>query len=138
MQLFEVDREVTVDAIAYVKGGTIAGNVRVGIYGPIPTEDTADAAPLAIESSSTAQSAGTNNMQLITITATRLRKGRYYVAIQSDDGTATYLRYSNQNITTGFSQFYDRSGGYGAFTDPCPTPTNSGSAMPYLSVRCSG
>ena len=37
LQLFEVPEGTTVDAIVFIKGATQAGNVRVGIYGPVTT-----------------------------------------------------------------------------------------------------
>lgn len=134
---FEVTQQCTCDAIAYVKGATQAGNVTVGIYGPITTEETCDTSPLLVQSASTAVSAGTNTSQIVTFTATVLRKGRYYVAIEFDDATNTYQRNTNQTQVVGLTQTYARGGGYGTLTDPCPTPTNTASAIPGLLIRCS-
>jgi hypothetical protein len=32
-------------------------------------------------------------------------------------------------------QTYDRSSGFGALTDPCPSPTNTGLAIPIVKIR---
>lgn len=134
--LFEVPHTLKVDAITFINGATVAGNVRVGIYGPCASETMLDAV-LAVESASTAQS-GTNAPQTITFTETTLKKGRYYACLQFDDTTATAMRQANQSQLTGLNQTYDRGGGYGAFTTPAPAMTNTGSNAPALLIRVSG
>jgi len=134
---FEVTQKCTVDAISYGKVATQAGNVTVGIYGPVSTEETAAGLAVIIQSASTAVSAGANTSQEVTFTATVLNKGRYYAAIEFDDATNTYLRNSNQRQVVGWSYTYARGGGYGALTDPCPATTDTASAIPVLAIRCS-
>lgn len=138
LQEFEMKEGGFVDGISYVKAGTQAGNVRVGIYGPITTEETIDGVALLVESDSVAVSAGTNTEQNVALTKTRLNSGRYFVAIQFDDNTNTYMRNPNQTQVIGWAATYDRGGGYGAFTTPCPTTTLTGSAIPSVRIRLSG
>lgn len=134
---FEVQQTCTVDAISFSKGTTQAGNVTVGIYGPVSTEETAAGLAVIIQSASTAVAAGVSTSQDVTFTATVLRKGRYYAAIEFDDATNTYMRNPNQRQVLGWSYTYARGGGYGALTDPCPATTDSASAIPAISIRCS-
>lgn len=132
----ELVNDAFVDAVTFVKGSTIAGNVRVGVYGPIVTEETPEAAPLLVESASTAMAAGVNTEQVVALTKTKAKAGRYYIAFQSDDNTATYMRHANQTQVVGWGYTYDRGGGYGAFTTPCPTASVTGSALPAMRIRC--
>mgnify|MGYP001608088585 FL=1 len=46
LQLFEVKEPCYVDQIVYVVGGTQAGSIVVGIYGPVTTEETANSTVL--------------------------------------------------------------------------------------------
>lgn len=131
---FVVEKNCRVDQIVYVSGGTAAGSATVGIYGPISTRETPDGAALLVESSSTAQS-GTNTPQPISITETTLVPGLYYVALEGSDATGTYMRNTNQTQVTGFGAYYDRGGGYGALTNPCPATTATGSALPGIKLR---
>lgn len=134
---FELYKACTIDGVVVSLGTVSSGNLRVGIYGPVAfTTDTCAGASLVVESSSTAQTA-TNGPQLISLTQTSLAAGKYYVALQFDNTTARYSRLTNQNQVDGWSQYYDRSGGYGAFTSPCPTITNSGTNMPSIAMRFS-
>lgn len=125
----------TVDGIAYIVGAVSAGNVRLGICGPVAVgTDTALAAPVVVESASVAQST-INLPQLVALTPTVLQAGVYYATFQGDTGTGTYMRHGNQLQAPGVSQTYDRGGGYGAFTDPTPAVADTGSAMPGLRIR---
>lgn len=136
MALFELNETARVDQITWTNGSVTSGNLRVGIIGPVITEETSDGAPVAYDSGSIAQS-GTNTVQVHTIASPylTLQRGRYYVAIMFDNTTARFLRQSNQLMVTGWVQTYARSGGYGAFTNPSPTPTNTGSNCPGLNIR---
>lgn len=134
--LFDVERTTTVDGITIQNVATVAGNVTVGIYGPIPTEETCAGAALKANSADTALS-GTNAPQFVPFTApVKLAKGRYYMAIEYSDVTHTFLRGTNTSLITGWTQYYDRASGYGALTDPCPAITNTGNNMPGAQVRC--
>jgi hypothetical protein len=134
VSLIEVTVRSVVDRISWTNGATVAGNVRVGIYGPLVTEETCLGASLIVESASTAQ-AGVNVVQSITISAT-LEPGRYYIAWQSDDNTATFMRSTGNNYLTGSVQIYDRGGGYGAFTTPCPAVTDDEAVAIQIRLRC--
>lgn len=123
-----------INGISYVVGAVAAGNVRAAIIGPIVTADTAEGAPVLVESASVAQ--GTiNSPQLVSLTATAAAAGIYYAALQADDVTGTYMRVGNQLQAAGISQTYDRAGGYGAFTATTPTVTDTGSALPGMRIR---
>lgn len=132
---FEVIKPCIVDAVNIYNQATVNGNVIVGIYGPIVTEEEAQGSPLVVESASTALS-GASNAQTISLTQTTLAPGRYYVAVQYSSGTHTYGRQADINVVTGWSQYYDRGGGYGALTNPCPATTKSTAAIPNARLRC--
>ncbi len=136
LELFEVTVPTVVDAISISNGATVAGNVTVGVYGPIATEETCSGAALVVQGANTAQS-GTSTGQTFTFTATLLAPGRYYAAVEFDDATATFLRHGANFYVTGYVQYYDRAGGYGTLTNPCPAPSNTSAVAPALRVRCS-
>lgn len=121
---FTVTSPVIADQINIYNFATVDGNVTVGIYGPIVTDDTCAGAALKVESASTALS-GASQFQAISITPTNLEPGTYYAAVEFSSATHTYGRCSNNIFGTSWTQFYDRSGGYGALTNPCPAVTNS-------------
>jgi hypothetical protein len=132
---FVVPATCQVDGIAYIVGATSAGNVIGGIIGPVTrTGDTATAGVVAAQSSSTAQGTA-NATQTLTWTAVTLQPGVYYAALEGDNATGTYMRQPNQTQAPGIAATYDRSGGYGALTDPTPTSTTTGSAVPGIRVR---
>jgi hypothetical protein len=123
---FEVTETCRVDRIAWYNFATVAGNITVGIYGPLVTEDTPEGAPLLV-SAEVAQ-AGASAAQAATITTTTLVPGRYYAAIEFSDATATVGRTSSTEIFTTMTMDYDR-GGYGALIDPCPAPSDTSSSI---------
>lgn len=132
---FTVGSARAVDAICYIVGSTAAGNVRAAILGPVTvTADSAVNAPVAVQSASVAQGTA-NQPQVIDLPRTSLAPGVYYAAIQGDTATGTYMRQGNQAQAPGLLQIYDRAGGYGPFTDPTPTVTDTGSAAPGLRIR---
>lgn len=137
LHLLEIPTDDSIiDAISWNNTTTATGNVRVGLYQET-TLDTAQGAILLVESASTAIVAqnGSNGNQLITLTPTKLNRGRYYVALQFDNIASQFFRGSNTVLVDNWATFYDRAGGYGAFTTPCPAVTIHGiSASPR--VRC--
>lgn len=139
--LFEIQKLCRVDAVVVMSGmASPAGNITVGIYGPIPTEDTCAAAPLVSQSASTTLTATSSNPQAISLTTTpNLAPGRYYVAYEADATTVLVQRHTNNREVPGAWQYYNRSGGYGALTDPAPTvldQTSSSTDNPVLRPRC--
>jgi len=122
---------VTIDRIIYQVGTTSAGNVRVGIYREGPTADSPTGGVLVVESASVAQSTA-NYLQLATVADTVLTPGQYFVGIQGDDVTGTLQKSSTGVGAAAFT--YDRAGGYGAFTNPCPT-ASAGVNVPYFALR---
>jgi hypothetical protein len=137
LHLIEVPEDCYVDAIIITHGASPTGNATVGIYGPITsTEDTCQGLPVIVQSASTAL-VNANTSQIISITETFLRKGRYYIAVEFDNAGHTYMRHGNQQFVVGWVQTYARSGGYGALTDPCPTITNTGNGGAGVVLRVS-
>lgn len=137
LMMMEVPIDCWVDAIIVTIGSVQSGNHRVGIYGPVAfATDTCQGAALLVESASVGVGS-INSPQTIPITETFLARGKYYIAYQADNNTMRYLRQSNGSQVQGWVQFYDRSGGYGAFTNPCPTITETGSNIPGTKVRVS-
>jgi len=123
--LIEIDTGVTAKGIYFYNFATVAGNCRVGIYGPLATEETLLGAPLKCTSADTA-CAGANAPQYVPFTAdTYLNPGRYYLAVIWSDATHTYGKPSASILVTGSMVYYDRAGGYGAFTDPAPANTGT-------------
>lgn len=112
----------TVDRICVIYSGTRAGNMRVGIY--TDAGDSPFDGDLVVESASIAKS-GTWRHQEFTIAATFLEPGLYWVAIQSDEATTVLLWLDGVGTVPVAHQpyYYDRGGGYGAMTDPCPAVT---------------
>jgi hypothetical protein len=132
---FVVPRACTIDGIQYVVGSVSAGNVIGGILGPVAqTADTALAAAVVAQSASTAQ-AGTSTSQVLTWTAVRVQAGIYYAALEGDNATGTFMRPSSAVSPNGTVMFYDRSGGYGALTDPTPAVTNMVGTIPGFRIR---
>jgi hypothetical protein len=135
LMLTEVIVDCYVEQIIYVVGSTAAGNVTVGIYGPVVTEDDCTAAPVLVQSASTAQ--GTvSTPQVITVTKTLVLAGRYYLALEGSDATGTFMRVSTQAQVANWGQQYNRGGGYGALTDPCPAAADATSGFPGIRIRC--
>jgi hypothetical protein len=131
---FENQFPAIVDALCYVVGTTAAGNVRGAIYGPITSRENLVPAPLLVESASTAQSAaGISTPQCLTFASTTLPVGRYYAALQSDDGTATYNRQGNQSQIVGYTRTFNMT--FGAFPTVATTSTATGSGTPGLKIR---
>jgi len=134
----ELTEDAFIDGVSYIIGSAIGGNVTVGLYGPISNEETCDGAPLVVQSASTPQAGIVNQDQLVSLDDGRLHlvhAGRYYVAIEFDGTASTYNRNPNLVDVTGWSQYFDRSGGYGALPTRCPPVANSGSAFPLVKIR---
>ena len=82
-----LDRPVTIAQFFVHNGATASGNLDIGLY----TEGFAR----VISSGSTAQS-GTSALQVIDVTDTTVRPGRYYLGVVMDNTTGTMVR-ANQN-----------------------------------------
>lgn len=122
LQAIEVMEPRIVNGITISNGGTIAGEITVGIY-----TEGAYSNPLAgivlAESASTAHE-GASGAQTITIPDTALPAGFYFLAFEASDALATLYRYSQVRLTKNFiGYYYDRAGGYGTLTNPCPAVT---------------
>ena len=119
----EFAQSVVVTAINIFNGMQVAGNVTVGIYAEGAADTPAGGAVLA--EAATAQ-AGASGVQSIALTPTPLPAGAYYVAIEMSDGLGTTGRSSGNSglFMVNGKCYYDRAGGYGALTDPCPAITD--------------
>jgi hypothetical protein len=111
---------VIVDRVLYIASSVSDGNVRGAIYNEGSTADSPEGGTLVVESASTAMGA-IQALHPLTISDTALQPGRYWLALQTDSATAKFRSfYSDAGVQC---YYYDRSGGYGAMTDPCPTVT---------------
>jgi len=132
---FVVSTACQIDGLSYVVGTTAAGSVVGGIVGPVTrSSDSADTAVVVAQSASTAQGA-TSAAQVLTWTAVTVQPGIYYACLEGSDVTGTYMRQANGAQAPGLGALYDRAGGYRALTNPTPTTTATGSALPGLRIR---
>jgi len=122
---------MTIDRIIYQVGTTSAGNVRIGLYREGAIADSPQGAALVVESASVAQSTA-GYLQMVTIADTVLTPGQYFIGLQGDDVLGTFRSSSTGDTIIG--SYYDRGGGYGAFTDPCPTIT-AAAVVPFFMIR---
>jgi hypothetical protein len=133
---FEVTQPVVLGAIIVNHASSIVGSVICGIYGPIPTEETClNASVLAQSAITDCVGTATQPQSILFQSSVLAQKGRYYAATQFSSASEFYLRNSNTTQVVGWVQFYNRSGGFGALTDPCPAVTETGSAAPGNLVR---
>lgn len=101
---FRIATPFPVTRFWWVNGGTVNGNVDMGIY-------TEDGQTLLVSTGSTAQS-GTNVIQTVTVSYT-LPPGRYYMAFATSSATATFARQTNSVASTraaGFRQHTTTAG----------------------------
>ncbi len=138
LHLVEVERRCKVDAIVIANAATVAGEVTVGLYGPVAfATDTCEGASMLVQSASTTVS-GTSTSQVVTFAETTVGPGKYYVAVEFSDAVNTYMRHSNGMQCLGWVQHYARSGGYGALPTTCPAVIDTGSAAVGCRLRVSG
>jgi len=130
----EVERKMTIDCICVPLSGTVAGNMRVGVYAD--NAETPAGGALLVESASVAK-AGTYRRQEVAIADLLIEAGLYWLAVQSDEATTILLAEHNAFAIGGTleGKQYDRGGGYGAFTNPCPAVVAASNATVILSAR---
>jgi hypothetical protein len=112
----------TVKGVIIRWGGTVAGNVKVGIYAD--NGDTPQGGALLASSDSVAKS-GTDRIQIVPFTTPiQLEAGTYWIAYISDEATSIAY-YGIGSYVSGDTDF--RRAYYGAtsfnLADPCPTVT---------------
>lgn len=131
----QIPVNLTIDRLGWLQDAVSAGNVRMGIYRDMG--DTPLGGALVVESASVAK-AGTARKMELTIAATQLSPGLYWVCVQSDEATSSFTM-GSQDMSNGGTILtcqYDRGGGYGAFTNPCPAiTTNAGVAIQFVRVK---
>jgi hypothetical protein len=142
MHLFEIDEDVFVDGMQ-IAWGTVSGNCQVAIFGPTTTangEENPGTCLKVVESASTA----TANPQLITLTKTYLRAGRYYGALVVDNSTAAPRSGTTTLNITDATVAYDRSVGAGKAGYGFPTTTMNSESLTktsdsgfFFRLRCS-
>ena len=128
----ELTEAQSISAINISNGATIAGNITVGIYAEGAPNTPAGGAVL-VQSASTAH-AGSNVFQSIAITPTWLPAGGYYIALICSDATSDIYRLGALSLYDGQGFYYDRAGGYGALTDPCPAVTAATTPIPVATL----
>lgn len=111
-------QKINFDRLCYMCT-TTNGNVRMGIYRD--GGNTPNGGALIVESASTAMGAILKPLEL-TVTEATISRGLYWLGFESDVATAVLRRFDQNYSQVGTLQtyYYDRGGGYGAFTDPCP------------------
>lgn len=127
----EIPWPIIIDRIGYQVGSTSAGNVVLGLYREGDTADSAEGGALVVETSSAAQPAA-SNFHVVTVSDTLLVPGLYFAVIEFSDATGTFQR--NYDAAQTYYRYYNRVGGYGALTDPCPSLTTF-SVGPRMFVR---
>jgi hypothetical protein len=131
MSRIELLKGQSVSKITFYNWATIAGNITVGIYAE-GSSGTPVAGAVLAQSASTAH-AGANGRQTITFaSAVFLNAGAYYLAFETSDATATIGRNPSQDFGGTLSYYYDRGGGYGALTDPCPASAATFGNIPTM------
>lgn len=120
----DVSHKVLIDQIHSALGAAVGGNAIVGIYRS--SVGTPEAQPLVYGSPSIATAGSVVNHAVNLI----LQPGQYFIATQVDGNVANCMQHPPQ---VGFPMFapsdttlgcyYDRAGGYGLLTDPCPAVT---------------
>lgn len=130
---FEIDQPLSIDQVCYTVAGTQSGNVQMALYGPTVTRDSIIGAPFIASTTSVAQGS-INAGQCLSITTPILQPGNYYVGLQGDNSTGTFLRQSNSNTITGWSGTFSTA--YGALpTATATTTTSTSSAIPGFRIR---
>lgn len=128
-----VGAPTTIDGVQITNGGTINGNVRVGLYGNSPTIDYPEGSTLYAQSAATAQS-GTNLPQFIPFTeAVSIPAGQYWIAFATSSATATFILSGYFNLGVGWAEEFSQA--FGALPNPCPSTVAGGSGYPYLAAR---
>jgi len=118
----EVPFRCTLDRLVAIWADVTAGNVRMGLYvNNTVAVNTPVGGALVVETASVAKT-GTYRTQEITISNIVVDPGFYFLAIMSDETTSRcpmcWSPFLQQSIMIG--AIYDRFGGYGPFTNPCP------------------
>lgn len=133
--LVEVPQPVYIDAICYSVGSASAGNVRLGLYGPIITEENVTGAPLRVESASTAQT-GISSNHCVSVATTSLAAGRYYFAYQADNAGGSFARHGASYNVDNSTKTWNMA--YGAFPTVATTSTISATNIPAFRMRVVG
>lgn len=111
---------ITVAAMWVLNGGTASGNLDIGVYDQSGTK--------LVSTGSTAQS-GTTAIQVVSVTATRLAPGRFYLALAMDGTTGTVLKLS---LTAGYTKHFGIAEMASAFALPGTATFASATTMTNL------
>jgi hypothetical protein len=125
---------MTINKIGIQWGSVSAGNARVGIYRD--NGGTPVGGAVVVQSASIAKSAAFLGQEFA-IATTKLTKGLYWIAVESDEATSKFYRCGTAFFDPpafNATGYYDRGGGYGVLTDPCPAVTASNANVPFAYV----
>lgn len=130
----QIKEAMVMDDIYYfpTAGG---GNIHVGLYemGANFTPKTPAGGVLIVDSGSVAYGASFAPNRA-SVTRTWLPPGLYWIAVEADGVNVIINGHSETNLATSVlaNYYYDRAGGYGALTDPCPAVTQDSDAPDWL------
>lgn len=113
----------------------VSGNVIVGLYAD--NGDTPVGGAVIDESVSGAIVAGVNEKKEVALPNTpQLTPGLYWIASEFDDALDEIARHNLHQSLGGTLNLhrYNRGGGYGALTDPCPATTIESEQLPTMYV----
>lgn len=130
---FEIPNQCVVTGVDFGNAATIAGNITVGIYSEV-TKDTPAGGTLLGSSASTAHANANNGQTINFANPIVLGAGVYYIAFEVSDATATIYKSQTVWLITPNSFVYDRGGGYGTLTDPCPAVSLS-TSQPFIALN---
>jgi hypothetical protein len=123
-----LQRPVTATQIAWYNGATVAGNVSVGIY---------DQRRKQLVEARAAMS-GASTVQVIDIADTLLMPGRYWPAMASDSGTATFFRATLNSFVQTLCGLRNISTAYPLPVSAFTLQDSQSSYCPFFVVLCRG
>jgi len=126
----EVLARLRISALSSFFGAAYAGNLRLGVY-KADVSGPPDGGAVIYDSGSFAGGGATVVIHQV-IGEIILEAGRYYLAAEFDtatanvgNGVARCVILDSVGSSKYPSSYYDRGGGYGAFTTPCPATTSA-------------
>lgn len=125
---FRISAPFPITYFWWVNGGTINGNVDMGVY-------SESGQTLLVSTGSTAQS-GTNALQTVAVSYT-LSPGRYYLAFATSSATATFARQNNSVASTraaGFRQHTTTAGANVPLPSSLTFAAHNATPNPYVGI----
>ena len=137
----DIPRPCTLDAIGFsmvTKGGA-GTNYRLGIYPTVA--DIPDGQAVLFDSGNISAVPANIGLTENAVNQVIATAGLYALCLETADATISFFRYSpaadpdNVLVAKAWGCRYDRGGGYGALTTPCPVTTADKYAAPQMFVR---